>query len=99
MKNALGDIMSSPEPSKTNPMRPQRASVPMPSSKASRPALNQQGSGQTQIDGTPTTQFAPPQKNAPMKTREAAPTRPNQSGMETAMGAMADKMHPPKARK
>lgn len=96
MKNSLGDIMSSPEPTTSNPMRGQRASLPLTSTKAAKPGINAQGSGQTQLDGTPTTQFAPPQKGAGMQARSPAPNRPGQSGMEAAMGAMADKMHPAK---
>jgi hypothetical protein len=35
----------------------------------------------------------------PLQTRSASPTRYNTSGMESALGALADKTHPPKLRK
>lgn len=50
-----------------------------------------------QADGTPTNPGTKPTK-APLQSRPAAPTNHNTSGMEGALGALADKMHPRKGR-
>lgn len=50
-----------------------------------------------QIDGTPTNMGTKPTK-ASLNDRSASPASPGRSGIETAMGAQADKLHPPKFR-
>lgn len=54
--------------------------------------------GPTQIDGTATNMGVKPTK-APLQTRSASPDRNNTSGMERAMAAEADRLHPPKHRR
>lgn len=51
----------------------------------------------TQIDGTPTNMGEKPTK-ARLQPRSASPDSNNTSGMERAMAAHADKLHPPKRR-
>lgn len=51
----------------------------------------------TQADGTLTNMGTKPTK-APLQSRPAAPTNHNTSGMEGALGALADKLHPRKGR-
>jgi hypothetical protein len=50
-----------------------------------------------QLDGNQTT--APPKPTkGPLNSRQASPNNYNSSGLENAMGALADKMHRPKLR-
>lgn len=51
----------------------------------------------TQIDGTPTNPGTKPTK-ASLNDRSASPSLPGRSGIEAAMGAQADQLHPPKFR-
>lgn len=51
----------------------------------------------TQIDGTPTNMGEKPTK-ARLETRSASPAGNNTSGMERALAAQADKLHPPRRR-
>ena len=48
---------------------------------------------ETQMDGNPVQRFTPPTKGKGLQTREAAPARSSDSGIERAMGALANKMH------
>lgn len=49
--------------------------------------------GEDQIDGTATTQFTKPTKGRGLQTREAAPRRDTDSGVESSMADLADKLH------
>lgn len=55
------------------------------------PAVNQQA------DGTQTNMGAKPTK-ASLNDRSASPNMASRSGIEAAMGAAADQLHPPKFR-
>lgn len=55
------------------------------------------GPGERQMDGTRTPTFSKPVRRAPMADRMAVPDRSagqGGSGMEAAMGSLADKSHP-----
>jgi hypothetical protein len=62
------------------------------------PAARSQVSAAKQQDGTPISTVAKATK-APLQTRSASPNNYNTSGMERAMAAEADRLHPPKLRK
>ena len=49
--------------------------------------------GEQQMDGNVTTQFTPPTKGKGLQAREAVPSRSTDSGLERALGALADKTH------
>lgn len=56
--------------------------------------------GQDQLDGTPTTMLTQQPASfakggpRPLADRPPAPSRPDQSGMETSMAQLADREHP-----
>lgn len=55
------------------------------------------GDGQRQLDGSRTPEFSQPQKRPGMAERQPAPhSSSGGSGMEHAMGALADQLHPRK---
>lgn len=57
------------------------------------------GQGERQLDGTRTQTFDPPQKRPGLADREPAPARSSGgSGLEAAMAAEADRLHPPRRR-
>lgn len=57
------------------------------------------GPGERQLDGTRTQTFDAPQKKPGLAAREPAPARSSGgSGLEAAMAAEADRLHPPKRR-
>lgn len=64
------------------------------------PGLPRSFRGDDQIDGTRTTMLsrapAPFAKGGPrpLADREPAPSRPGQSGIESALGGLADREHP-----
>lgn len=64
--------------------------------KSSTPAAPQPA-GPVQQDGNVIAQTAAPTK-APLQSRSASPAHMNTSGLERAMGAHADKVHPVKRR-
>lgn len=76
----------------SNPLASTAAPAP-----AAKPAAQGPAAGQVQLDGTKTTQFSKP-TNRPLQPRSASPANYNTSGLEAAMGAHANKMHPPKRR-
>lgn len=49
--------------------------------------------GEKQVDGTVTTHFTAPVRNAPLQDREAAPPRAGESGIERSMRDLADREH------
>lgn len=64
---------------------------------ARTPSVTNPTPGQTQRDGTPTNLGVKPTK-AGLETRAASPKASNASGIEKALGALADKTHPVKMR-
>ena len=67
---------------------------------AAQQARGVTGKGMVQRDGTqnPPPKQAPPQKNAPLQARGPISKGAPMSGIERAMGAHADKLHPVKPR-
>lgn len=53
------------------------------------------GSGERQLDGTRTPEFSQPQKKPGLAERQPAPHKSSGgSGLEHAMGSLADQLHP-----
>lgn len=52
------------------------------------------GVGERQLDNTHTSTFEPPQKRPGLAERQPAPRRVGESGLEAAMAAEADRLHP-----
>lgn len=87
------------------PKRPAAPQSRQPQFQRPNPATNAgrvprpTGQGERQLDGTRTATFDPPQKKPGLSAREAAPARSSGgSGLEAAMAAEADRLHPPKRR-
>jgi hypothetical protein len=72
-------------------MRGEKPTSPTPFQSRQR-APGQDAAEQAQAGANP----AP--TRGPLQTRSASPTSSYTSGMESAMGALADKTHPPKRR-
>jgi len=49
--------------------------------------------GQDQLDGTQTRNFTPPVRQAPLQDRPPVPDRASDSGIESALGQLADRVH------
>lgn len=80
-----------------NAAKPSRFQTPNPTTNAGR-VPRPTGPGERQLDGTRTQTFDPPQKKPGLAEREPAPRRVGESGLEAAMAAEADRLHPRKQR-
>lgn len=80
------------------PARNSQFQRPNPANNAGR-VPRPTGPGERQLDGSHTQTFDQPQKKPGLAPREAAPARSSGgSGLEAAMAAEADRLHPPKRR-
>lgn len=87
-----------PTPKRAAPVRNSQFQRPNPATNAGR-VPKPTGPGERQLDGTRTPTFDAPQKRPGLATREPAPARSSGgSGLEVAMAAEADRLHPPKRR-
>lgn len=77
---------------------PMRETVPRPDvAKSGVP--RQVGSGERQLDGSRTPTFSQPVKKPGLAERQPAPKRSGGSGLEDAMGGLADQLHPRSRRR
>lgn len=90
---------------KVQTARPQAPASRQPQFQRPNPANNAgrvprpTGPGERQLDGSHTQTFDQPQKKPGLAAREPAPSRSSGgSGLEAAMAAEADRLHPPKRR-